>query len=142
MFGLSYVKVAIMVAAFAIIGGLYWMNSNLRSENASLHQALGAAQVSMEQQVQDTHTALAGIEEWKVAHETLIARLEQVQQVERDATAESRRLEGILSKHDLTADAEAKPGLIQRRINAGTARAFGLLESITRGNIQGASSDD
>ena len=38
----------------------------------------------------------------------------------------------IYRKHDLTRLATAKPGLIEKRINDGTAKVFDDLESITR----------
>lgn len=38
----------------------------------------------------------------------------------------------IFRKHDLTRLATAKPGMIEKRINDGTAKAFDDLESVTR----------
>lgn len=61
---------------------------------------------------------------------------QQIQQLARDAAAarsEARRLNDIFAEHDFTRITLAKPGLIERRVNAGTARAGRLLECASSG---------
>lgn len=67
------------------------------------------------------------IAEWRASQAKLIARTAEIQQVADRATEETRRLNGLFSKHDLTNLALRKPGLIERRINAGTRGALRLL---------------
>ena len=69
--------------------------------------------------------------EWKTALEGFQDNLDALTQVQREANAESRRLNDIFGQHDLRALAVARPGLIENRINAGTLDAYGMLERIT-----------
>ena len=68
------------------------------------------------------------IGEWSDAQDALVKRMDEVQRVATAARGETRRLNEIFSDHDLTELARRKPGLIEPRINAGTARALRLLE--------------
>jgi hypothetical protein len=47
------------------------------------------------------------------------------------AEMELERLQDVQRSHDLEALAKARPGLIERRINDGTARVFGMFEDAT-----------
>lgn len=49
------------------------------------------------------------------------------------AEVQISRLQELLSKHDLTYLAKNKPGLIERRINDATDRAFSDIECLTGG---------
>lgn len=85
--------------------------------------------------------ARAVLQESLEAHRQAAARLqgdlELAREDERRARAETRRLNELYAKHDLTALALARPGLIERRVNAGTARVGRLLECAS-----GLDSDD
>lgn len=71
------------------------------------------------------------IDKWDEAAAKQAEALDRFSTVQRDAGETTRRLTDALSKHDLGALARSKPGLIQTRINAGTADAFRLLEHST-----------
>jgi len=80
--------------------------------------------------LQRTTIAVQGeaIGEWQSAQGTLVARMEELQRVAHKATKETRRLNGIFARNNLTELAVRRPGLIERRINTGTARIGCLLE--------------
>ncbi len=67
------------------------------------------------------------IDEWKISQDNLIKRMDDIQIVAHDAAQETRRLNDIFSRHDLTDLARKRPGLIENRINAGTADAIRML---------------
>ena len=71
------------------------------------------------------------IDKWDEAAAVQAGALDRFSNVQREAGETTRKLTDVLSKHDLGALARSKPGLIQTRINAGTADAFRLLEQST-----------
>lgn len=73
------------------------------------------------------------IDKWDEAAAIQAKALDQFSTVQREAGETTRKLTDVISKHDLGALARSKPGLIQTRINAGTADAFRLLEQSTGG---------
>lgn len=73
------------------------------------------------------------IDKWDEAATIQVAALDRFSTAQREAGETTRKLTDVLSKHDLGALARSKPGLIQSRINAGTADAFRLLEQSTGG---------
>ncbi len=72
--------------------------------------------------------AVAG---WESAAKVQADALVDLTSAQREAGAYSRGLKDVLSKHDLGALAKRKPGLIERRVNAGSDRALRLLEQST-----------
>ncbi|ATS92228.1 hypothetical protein P9A53_gp45 [Xanthomonas phage vB_Xar_IVIA-DoCa6] len=77
------------------------------------------------------------IDKWDDAAKIQADALDRFSTVQRDAGETTRKLTDVLSKHDLGALARSKPGLIQSRVNAGTADAFRLLEQSTGGAAPG-----
>ncbi len=73
------------------------------------------------------------IDRWERAAEVQAQALEDNTTAQREAGTYARELKHVLSTHDLGALAKRKPGLIERRANDGTARAFSLLEQSTQG---------
>lgn len=73
------------------------------------------------------------IDKWDEAAETQREALTQFTKAQREASQYQRELKDVLSQHDLGALAKRKPGLIENRVNAGSARAMRLLESASEG---------
>lgn len=71
------------------------------------------------------------IDKWDEAAEVQAKALTDNTAAQREAGAYSRELKDVLSSHNLGALAKSKPGLIERRVNDGTARTFRLLEQST-----------
>jgi len=67
--------------------------------------------------------------DWKDAYAALEAQAEVVRQIAVEAQAEQERLNGLFAEHDLNELAGAKPGLIESRLNSGTARIGCMLET-------------
>lgn len=143
MFGLVLGNWKLIVAGLAalaivtIIGlgykhyvGLNETITTLSANNAKLDVAVGMQRGTIAAQK-------SSISDWKKAQEDLLLRIDELQEVSKAATAETRRLNDIFSKHNLTALARRKPGLIERRINIGTGAALRMLECTS-----GASGDD
>ena len=88
----------------------------------------------------------------EVANETNTATINQLNNDARVTEAENAELQASLQaaeaykdelvlklqKHDLSRLSVRKPGLIERRINDGTAKVFDDLENLTRPNSDGA----
>ena len=129
----SGVKMALLAALVAAAGLFYWHYTTVKSERDAALAQVGALQV--ENKVQDaTIDALeANIKEWEAAQERMQATLDALATAQTEATAQQRKLNDVLSKHDLSALSVAKPGLLERRINRGTADVFRMFECATGG---------
>lgn len=68
------------------------------------------------------------IGEWQESQDRLLGTIEEMGRTQQDASTEIRRLNDVFAGHDLEALARARPGLIERRINSGTAAAWRMLE--------------
>lgn len=73
------------------------------------------------------------IDRWDAAARVQAQALSDLATAQRDAGSYTRELKDVLSTHDLGALAKRKPGLVERRINAGSDRALRLLERSTQG---------
>ncbi len=104
--------------------GLIEANRMLSENNAKLEISVGLQK--------ETIAAQEGaIDEWAAAQQAMLDTAEQLREVALEAGAETRRLNDIFSKHDLGKLAHHKPGLIERRLNSGTATASRMLECAT-----------
>lgn len=97
-------------------------------ENKVLAASNAELALSLEVQGETVKSQASAILEWQLAVEEAQQQNEELARVAQQATAESRRLNAIFAEHDLTRLSLAKPGLIERRINSGTARVGRMLE--------------
>ena len=139
LLGLGSTKTILFAVAAAVIvtllGGLYFQNRSLRGDLLT-SEANGVKLVlALETQREAVAAAMDNAQEWMTAHEALSQRIEELSNVHQEASVESRRLQDIFSRHDLSALALRKPGLIERRIAAGSLDAFRVLNSITSGDF-------
>lgn len=129
------VKLAIAgVLVTVVLGTLalgYRHYTGLLAERAALQADNIRLETAVETQHETIDAQAAAIDEWDQAQRALIARMEELERVQRDATAETRRLNELFSDHDLTDLARERPGLIAPRITDGAARANRLLECAT-----------
>lgn len=129
--------VIIAVAATAVItlvGLLYWQNKSLTSDLATSQANVATAQLALQEQGKAVVAATENAEQWRKAMAGMQKRMEELANVQRKATAETRRLNNIFARHDLTALAVAKPGLIERRVNSGADSVRRVLQRVTAGN--------
>lgn len=117
-----------VVGVLATVSFAYWHYTGLLNKVLTLE----SNNQELERAVEDQHATIdaqgEAIQEWEDAREELKARLERLQRVARDARQETRRLNDIFAEHDLGRLAREKPGLIERRVNSGTADALRMLE--------------
>lgn len=123
---LSKILIGILIA-FGGAGYLYYTDSQaristLRDNNAKLESANRTNQATITQMQNDA----------------LLMQKLNGELLEKFNAAENRvdELRDKLIDHDLTNLSLKKPGLIEKRINAGTEKAFDYLESITSNSVQ------
>lgn len=133
MLGLSGIKMALLAAVAVAVAGAYWHYTVVKGERDLALQQVGALTVANTVQrstIMDQETA---IDDWADAQERMQDTLDALFTAQTEANSTARRLNDVLSKHDLHALSLAKPGLIERRINVGTADIFRLFESESGG---------
>lgn len=133
MLGLGKIQLAAGVGMVAVIGLLYLQNHMLRSDLDEAYARNGGLETALQMQEQAVMQARRNAADWADAYKGLLEKFEELKELQREATQETRRLNDIFSKHDLGALALAKPGLVERRINAGTADVLSVLERATSG---------
>jgi hypothetical protein len=137
--GLSKMQLIITLVIIGVLFGglslLYIQNKSLRGDLTVATENGAKLEGALATQVQTTAAAVENSKEWQATLLAMQKRLEELANVERKAEAEKRRLATLFSEHDLTRLAAAKPGLIEHRINAGTAALYWMLERISRGDI-------
>ncbi len=122
--------VTAIVLSYRHYDGLVQDKAELSAQVATLEQGKAAEKARAD-------ALELAIDKWDDAAKIQAESLERFSTVQREAGETTRKLTDVLSKHDLGALARAKPGLIQSRINAGTADAFRLLEQSTQGGSAG-----
>lgn len=131
----SKVKLAIAgiatLAVLAIVAAGYMHYTGLLAERDQLQADNVRLGTAVELQHDTIDAQASAIDEWQTAQAQLLARIDEMQRVTREATAETRRLNDLFSNHDLGNLARERPGLIERRIDDGSARINRLLECAT-----------
>jgi hypothetical protein len=139
---LGKVKIALYAAAaaavIAIIGLLWWQNRSMNEEIERLAEERGKLVLATKAQGDTIKSALRNAQEWAATMATLQETMNKATVAHAAATSEMRRLNDIFAKHDLSKLALKKPGLIERRIDAGSNASLRVLENITAGNIDGS----
>lgn len=122
---------AIALAALGLvtmIGLAYWHYDGLVEEINTLSADKASLVAALEVERTATTSLQLAIKEWKEGYDRLARAQIDLSRAHQAATAETRRLNELLGRHDLGALARSKPGLVERRVNDGTARAMRLLE--------------
>jgi len=137
LLGGAGLKVALVVGLAVAVGGAYWHYTIVKGERDAALQQVGALTLSNAVQVTTIEDQTKAIAEWSVAQERMQATLDAMATNQVEANVTAKELNDVLSRHDLHALALAKPGLIERRINSGTADIFRMFESASgEGDIQ------
>ena len=133
MLGLSGIKMALLAVLATAIAGAYWHYSIVKGERDAALVSVGALQIETQIQDQTIATLELGIDAWVAHADALRQTNEDMAKAQHAATAEQRRLNDVLSKHDLSALSVAKPGLLERRINSGTRSVLRMFECASGG---------
>lgn len=116
--------VTAIVLSYSHYSGLVDAKAELTAQVATLEQGKAAEKARAD-------ALELAIDKWDDAAKDQVAALDRFSNAQREAGETSRKLTDVLSKHDLGALARSKPGLVENRVNAGTADAFRLLEQST-----------
>jgi limonene-1,2-epoxide hydrolase len=133
MLGGIGLKVALLAVLATAVGAAYWHYTIVRGERDLALQQVGALTVANEVQRSTIKGQEEAIANWAEAQARMQATLDALATAQVEANVTARRLNDVLSKHDLHALSLAKPGLVERRINSGTADILGLFESESGG---------
>lgn len=129
------IKIALLGLLVALAVGAYWRYSYVVGELEDTRNALAVTENTVS--LLETEN-----QRWAQAYEQALALAKETQEVQQEATAQMRKLNDVLSRHNLHALALAKPGLIERRVNDGTADIFSLFErATTPGGDTGSASE-
>lgn len=135
MLGISGLKaIVIGLCALAIVGTITaaaLVYRGVLNENARLNARVAEDAVALQAQKAATDYAVRTVGEWADAAKKQQALLDEYSRTQQDAVATMRRLNDVLAKHDLRALAAAKPSLVERRVNDGSAAALRLLRDAT-----------
>ncbi len=126
-------KLTILAVVLTAAAGAYWHYTVVKGERDAAMAKVGALAVAHQVQqdsILEMSSALRGWKDHMVVFQTTLDSLTTAQ-VEANQTA--KELNDVLSKHDLHKLSLAKPKLIQRRINSGTARVLRLFQCSTGG---------
>lgn len=119
------------VALVTAIALSYRHYTGLVDDKAELTARVGTLEQDVAREKARADAFKLTIDKWDKAAAVQADALDRFSNAQREAGETTRKLTDVLSKHDLGALARSKPGLIQTRINAGTADAFRLLEQST-----------
>lgn len=119
------------VALVTAIALSYRHYTGLVDDKAELTARVGTLEQDVAREKARADAFKLTIDKWDEAAAVQADALDRFSNAQREAGETTRKLTDVLSKHDLGALARSKPGLIQTRINAGTADAFRLLEQST-----------
>lgn len=122
------------IAALIVLGMIagFWLNyRHIIDQNAELAAANAEVTAALRSSEAATQAAIQTIDQWSAEQARTQDSIDSMAAQQIEATKETRRLNSIFSKHDLERLARAKPILIERRINLGASRAWGLLQQTT-----------
>lgn len=126
-------KMALLAALVAAGGVFYWHYTNVKAERDAALAQVGALTAAKAVQDQTIVSLEKTVGEWKAQADRFQSTLDKLADAQVQATAEQRKLNDILGKHDLEALSLAKPGLIENRINAGSRSILLEFETATGG---------
>lgn len=131
-------KLAAYGVVAALVVGLYLWSDWLRDQNRELQRDVSSLEAAVEFQQAGVDAAIENAKHWKEQYEKVQRLQQEAERQHRAASAERDRLQGLFSRHDLSALAVAKPGLVEDRLNRGTVRVFRMLEHEASGDPDSA----
>ena len=123
MFGIERILILGSLVA-AVVAGAWWYVTTTSAEIETLTANNAVLTQVAEENAETVRLLREDVEQERVAVGELQAALEKSEE-------KRNELIKIFRKHDLTRLATSKPGMIEKRINDGTEKAFADLESLT-----------
>lgn len=130
-------KMAAVGALVAAAGVFYWHYTSVKAERNDALARVGTLTVAKEVQDATIASLEQAIKQWADQAKQFQITLEAMHETQVEATKQQRRLNDVLGKHDLERLSEAKPGLIERRINSGTSNVFRMFNCASGGCADG-----
>jgi septation ring formation regulator EzrA len=124
-------KMALLAALVVAGGALFWYISSIKSERDTALAQVGALTTAHEVQKAAITSLEKALADWKTQAEDFQKTLNSMAKAQSEANKHARKLNDVLSKHDLERLSLAKPGLIERRINGGTASILRMFNDTT-----------
>lgn len=121
---LSSVKIGAVMVLLAALAGAAWYFKWSQSEMQILRDNQTKLELALE-------TSEATIDALRSSMQEAVARFNQTNQAFQKARKDTVRLRDKLSKHELGALAEAKPGLVEALVNKGSNNASRCFEILT-----------
>jgi hypothetical protein len=109
----------------------YWYISNMQVSINDLIASNESLALKLQAEEMNNKLALENIDQLRNAQDELVRSVQEMQDNQIAARAELERLDGIFSEHNFGALAQSKPGLIENRVNRGTADVIRMLECAT-----------
>lgn len=138
---MGWIKLAIGLAIILAVGGTifagYTYVENLQAKVATLQDNNAKLKASLAQQELTIGAQREALVKWEDRDKEMQETMKQMAAVQTKATEQMRRLNDVLSKHDLDRLSLAKPRLVENRINRATADVFSVFERITAGSPDG-----
>lgn len=136
---INWLKLGAVALGVTAVFLAYKHYAGLVDSKAELSARVATLQADVSRESARADAFEKAIDKWESAAEDQREALTAFNKAQREAGAYQREILDVLSSHDLGALAKRKPGLIERRVNAGTDRALRLLESASEGATAGGS---
>lgn len=116
------------LAVLAIIYLGYKNYTSLQEQLQAQQRANALLQVAADESKINTDKLMSTVNAWSIEQTNYHKDLAELRAVAVSSRQSLEKLNDVLSKHDIELLAAKKPKLIEKRINAGTADAFRMLE--------------
>lgn len=136
MFGFSFldaIKVGAGAAVALAVALAYNHYTGLLKDRETLKQNVATLESALTVEKAATEAAVEKVDEWRTAFTNLQEDIQALSETQARSRDEVRRLQSIFTEHNLGKLAEARPALIEKRINDGSRRINGLLECASGG---------
>lgn len=134
---LAYIKMAVagvVILAFVALSGYAAILKHERDAALKEVGALTTAAVTNKATIKELEQRNA---DWKTALDNFQKTLSAVSENQTESNKHAEELNHVLARHDLAALSLAKPGLVERRINSGTADVLRMLVVESGGSVHG-----
>jgi len=123
---MTQIKIYILIAALLAASGVLLYIKHLQSENKVLTENNAKLTVAVQTQEETIQTMTDDAELAVVAQVNLFREYN-------DSRNENKKLQAVLSRHDLKYLSQRKPGLVQKKVNAATAKINDCIAALSRG---------
>lgn len=136
-----WIKLGLMLIAAGAVALIIYLGYNHYTglvadlETARINQS--KLETAVETQKLTIDTMASAITEWEAHSKQMQATMGALAEAQQEATVYQRKLANVFAKHDLKKLSAAKPALVERAINRGTADVFSMFRNeTTRGGVR------